>query len=218
MFKIGITKEKIAENIRELVMKYSRTKTQKETGIPLRTLDNYLSGETEPKLSGAIAIAKALGTSVEYLALREGPEVFDFKDRGEFKAASSLFEGTGIEISVQKRKNPWAEDIYMEVTQKYLSEVTSSFRMFKVLGDSMASYKKGDLLLVDESKNELNDGATFVFSYMNNQLIREVQLVPGEGWLLKTNNPNYKDQLLDLEKYKDEITVMGRVTSAVTFF
>ncbi|NVK42143.1 MAG: LexA family transcriptional regulator [Oceanospirillaceae bacterium] len=219
MFNIGITREKLSENIRELVMKYSRTKTQKETGIPLRTLDNYLSGETEPKLSGALAIAKALGTTVEYLALREGPESFEFKDRGDNSAALSLFEKKPSDegsFEFEKPKNSAAYEQYLEVLNKLSLQDIETQKLVRVHGDSMPPYKRGDLLVIDESNKLLVDGALYVFSYLNTQLIRQVQLVPGEGWLLKTNNPNYEDRILDINNNND-VEIEGRVIASTIF-
>lgn len=44
-----------------------------KTGLPRRTLGNYLAGRNEPKTSGLAAIAKAAGVSVAWLATGEGP-------------------------------------------------------------------------------------------------------------------------------------------------
>ena len=41
-------------------------------GIPRRTLENYLSGSSEPKTSVMVKIAKAAGVSVSWLATGEG--------------------------------------------------------------------------------------------------------------------------------------------------
>lgn len=54
------------------------------TGIPRRSLENYLSGKTVPKLKPLLAIAKTAGVSLDWLATGEGP-----KQRREAMAASS---------------------------------------------------------------------------------------------------------------------------------
>lgn len=43
-----------------------------KTGIPRRTLENYLSGESEPKISRVVEIADAVGLSVSWLATGKG--------------------------------------------------------------------------------------------------------------------------------------------------
>ncbi|MBL4800895.1 MAG: helix-turn-helix domain-containing protein [Emcibacter sp.] len=49
----------------------------KKSGVPRRTLGNYISGDTEPKLGGLTAISEATGTSLEWLARGEGPIMRD---------------------------------------------------------------------------------------------------------------------------------------------
>lgn len=46
----------------------STTDLSWETRIPVRTIARWAAGETEPKLSKAHLIAKALGTTTDYLA------------------------------------------------------------------------------------------------------------------------------------------------------
>lgn len=45
----------------------------RKSGVPRRTLENYLSGRSEPKASGLAAIAKAVDVSLDWLILGEGP-------------------------------------------------------------------------------------------------------------------------------------------------
>ncbi|MBF5094708.1 helix-turn-helix transcriptional regulator [Azospirillum sp. INR13] len=45
----------------------------RRTGIPRRSLENYLSGKTTPKLKPIIAIAKTAGVQLEWLATGDGP-------------------------------------------------------------------------------------------------------------------------------------------------
>lgn len=46
-----------------------------ESGVPKRTIDNWTSPsrKTEPKVQDAVAVAMALGTTVEYLVTGESP-------------------------------------------------------------------------------------------------------------------------------------------------
>jgi transcriptional regulator with XRE-family HTH domain len=45
----------------------------KAAGMPRRTLESYMSGKAEPKVSALVAIAKAAGVSIAWLATGEAP-------------------------------------------------------------------------------------------------------------------------------------------------
>jgi len=46
-----------------------------KAGIPRSTLETYLTGKAEPKISRLVAIAQVAGVSVSWLATGEGPEI-----------------------------------------------------------------------------------------------------------------------------------------------
>ena len=48
----------------------------RKTAIPRRTLESYLTGESEPKTSRLVAIAEASGVTVEWLATGREPPPF----------------------------------------------------------------------------------------------------------------------------------------------
>lgn len=50
------------------------------SAIPRRTLESYLSGQSEPNVSRLVALAEAVGVSVEWLATGEGEMMRDARD------------------------------------------------------------------------------------------------------------------------------------------
>lgn len=52
----------------------------KEAAINRRTLETYISGQAEPKISKIVAIAKAVGVSIDWLATGEGEMLATSKD------------------------------------------------------------------------------------------------------------------------------------------
>ena len=59
----------VAERIKEAIKEAGGYKAISEsTGLNIRTLTRITSGETDPKLSNFLAIAKATNTSLNYLA------------------------------------------------------------------------------------------------------------------------------------------------------
>jgi hypothetical protein len=219
MPKITLTKEQIADNIRDIVMAYGRAETSNGSSIPPRTLDSYLSGESEPKVSKALAIAKTVNTTVEYLVLREGPKTLG--------GAHNKGGSNDYELSLREPRPSYSsntlnatEELRVAVDARMSKEELSADKviMVKVDSEGMASIKKGDLALVNTASTQFISGALFLFDYMGNQLIREVHLVPGQGWLLKTDNPQFQDHLVGIESIQDDLKIKGQIISVSKFF
>lgn len=64
----------LAERIRECAgIVGSGDALAEQSGIPRRTLENYLSGKSEPKASALLAIAKSAGRSLDWLIAGDDP-------------------------------------------------------------------------------------------------------------------------------------------------
>jgi phage repressor protein C with HTH and peptisase S24 domain len=75
----------LAERIRwcARVKMKSGNELAKESALPRRTLESYMAGKAEPKVSALVAIAKAAGVSIAWLATGEAPvhapeRIFEF--------------------------------------------------------------------------------------------------------------------------------------------
>lgn len=220
MFKNLISREQLAENIRALVMAFSRTKLQKESGLGLRTLDNYLSGDSEPKVTAALAMARILGTTVEYMTLREGPKSFSSHDLADYQQLTEQVKESAIDYSSASKRDA-LEDLHNShkvlLGMKRSSGLKRENLVLKsVDSNSMDGFKKGDMVLVDSSDQELSDGNLFYLTFMGAGLIREASLVPGKGWLLRTNNDKHEDLLFDIDLAG--LKVEGRLISITKFF
>ena len=70
---MNIYDEKIADRIRECAKKVgSGNELTRLTGIKRRTLEDYMTGTSEPKASALYAIAKAAKVSLDWLIAGEG--------------------------------------------------------------------------------------------------------------------------------------------------
>lgn len=219
MPRINLTKEQIAGNIRDIVMTYGRTEVSTGSSIPSRTLDSYLSGESEPKVSKALAIAKTVNTTVEYLVLREGPKTLNefYGHNDAINDAATVREPSASYVSSALNA---VEELSMAVDARIIKEELSpeNIILVKVDNEGMASIKKGDLALVNTASTELVSGGLFLFDYLGNQLIREVHLVPGQGWLLKTDNLQLQDHLVDVSGIQADLKIKGQIVSISKFF
>lgn len=219
MFKLSLTKEQIAENIKELVLGKSRTAVHQDTGIPYRTLDSYMSGATEPKLMNSILIAKSVGTSVEHMALREDPGLqagnsikSDVAPYTTQKVVTTNFDGL---LDKETNFNKLMTIVRSQISPQKLN--LSDLQLSLVEGDDFGPLNKGDVIMIDPSSTTPVNGQRFVFEYMDNQLIRELELVPGKGWVLKAMNERGEDQLLDLDD-EQGLKIVGRIVSSINFF
>ncbi len=225
---MAVSKQELAKNLREAVLKFSRLEAQKKSGIALRTLDNYLSGDTEPKVSAALAIADALGVTVEYLMLRKGPkswspgDVLDFLEDNKSIWDQPLIDSKirqGFENQSKKSVDGLYQALYDKFVSAELDQESSLQELIEVESDSMTPvFSKGDLVVVDKSIKEFTDGGLFALNYMGNQLIRQTQLVPGQGWLLKSSNNEYQDQVVNPEPSNSELVVIGKIISVTKLF
>ncbi|MGR6871210.1 S24 family peptidase [Pseudomonas sp. HK3] len=181
-----------------------------------------MSGESEPKLGNGILMAKAVGTTVEYMTLREGPASFsnvDIDDYKEGRQGKVREQAMVYNVSHFKPKESSLDQLTSGIRSQVMGQglTLSDLQVCKVESEELESLRKGDLLLIDPSSTSPVNGQVFVFEYMNNQLIRETQLIPGKGWLLKTNNDKYQDQLLDLST-EDGLKIIGKVVVSANFF
>ena len=219
MPKINLTKEQIADNIRDIVMAFGRAETSHGSSIPPRTLDSYLSGESEPKVSKALAIAKTVNTTVEYLVLREGPETIDGPYEKNYSLPSKL--SLREPAPTYSHSNLKAtEELCLAIDARVSKEELSpeAIIMVKVDSEEMSSIKKGDLALVNTANTQLVSGGLFLFDYLGNQVIREARLVPGQGWLLKSDEPQYKGHEINYDTVQEDLKIKGQIVCVSKFF
>lgn len=106
------------------------------TGIPRRTLENYLSGESEPKITRVVEIADAVGVYVEWLATGRGPmrkiaedaldDPIPFEDEGEKHAVqqskSLAFRADMLPVEL-KQNPPHADEDLMSTIGELVASV-----------------------------------------------------------------------------------------------
>jgi len=69
----GFSKDDLRDRLRQCAeLAGSGDALSQKTAIPRRTLETYLTGESEPKASRLVAIAAAAGVSVDWLATGRG--------------------------------------------------------------------------------------------------------------------------------------------------
>lgn len=201
----------------------------RKTAIPRRTLETYLSGETEPKPSRLFAIAGAAGVRPEWLLTGEPPmtrgtdgiavptggappiatvglleERFTLLPRYDVRAAAgdgALVHSEQI-VDFLAFQTDWLRRV-IGVEPRHLALISA-------VGDSMVpTIKDGDLLLVDLAP-ELRDGLIYALADDGMIVIKRVQR-PGDGTVrLLSDNPTYPPRELSRQDAA-ALRVVGRV-------
>lgn len=147
---MNIYDEKIADRIRECAKKVgSGNELTRLTGIKRRTLEDYMTGTSEPKASALYAIAKAAKVSLDWLIAGEGEadktasHVTFALDMEALEAAIKLVERiakqNGINL-VPEKKASVVSIIYEEIadspSENYESKIdmTNIVRLVKLAG------------------------------------------------------------------------------------
>jgi Predicted transcriptional regulator len=241
--KSKYVKADVAANIREMILKVSsRSQVKAISQIPMRTLDSYISGDAEPKLSAALAIAESLQTTVEYMALRTGPKKLDneflesyieWKNLGEcedeklnklVKLEKRIQFVDKIEnLDLEELVNQSTPNIPLNVSFDYIREFHlrdidhDRLMVTKMAGSNMSpKIESGEIIEIDQSKTELIDGEIFLFEQKNIRFVREVHLVPGKGFTLININSDYTDTS-EVTSNMSDLKINGRVVSVKKF-
>nr|WP_089084536.1 helix-turn-helix transcriptional regulator [Aquitalea magnusonii] len=200
------------------------------SGVSQTGLQRLINGG-EPTLSTLIALAKAGGVSVEWLATGQGAsptdqavdgnkrscpchdtlgnpvdlEEFVFIPRYNLKAAA----GHGAAVSGEKPmftmsfRKYWIEN-YLRVDPKDLS-------VLSVKGDSMEGVLNDrDVILVNHADTHLTSGL-YVLRVDNDLIVKRVQKLPGAKLRVLSANEAYDPFEIDMNSPDVDFSVIGRV-------
>lgn len=208
----------LAERLRDLVHKSGgNAEIAKRTGIPLRTLNGYLGGEAEPRLSTLELILGACGTTVaEFWAPRDGEakirlfaEVgagFVFVPKLEVRAsagAGQLAPAPAIDGDVVAFREDWMRRIGLHAGRA---------QALVAVGDSMEpTIRDGDLLLIDRSIDHVMDNGIYVVVLGGYVMVKRMQIRRDGSVVLRSDNADrYDDEVVPAEDVH-ELIVEGRV-------
>jgi len=87
-----------------------------------------------------------------------------------------------------------------------------SMALLDLLGDSMApTLIPGDLVLVDQSQQQIKDGLLYAFGVGDDFLVKRVQLQVDGSYKLQCDNPKYAEQIYNPKDPTISPTVIGQV-------
>ena len=186
-----------------------------KAGMSARSLDDYLAGKAEPKLSRLLAISTASGVSLKWLATGEGPiepTTSDDASLAKFVLVPrydvSASAGPGALISSEHVKDRLAfQEMWFRTT---LRVDPARCGLIDVVGDSMEpTLRTGDVVLVDFSVDRLRDDSIYVIEMEGEVQVKRLQRLLG-GAVIRSDNPAYQPITLDKDQV-EQLRVIGRV-------
>lgn len=185
------------------------------TGIPRRTLEYYLTGQVEPKISRCLCIANAVGVNVSWLASGEGEISSGEPAVSDIDVARVPVYAMGEMVDGQIWRDATRLVDHMLFSSQWLTR--KNLQMDKLAGmniqdDAMeVTLRRDDRVLVDLRYDTLREDGLYAI-FLNGCLsVRRLQRQIG-GLAIICDNVAYQPQLFTSEQIEPGIfKVLGRV-------
>jgi len=190
------------------------------TTIPRRTLEYYLTGQSEPKVARCVEIAKAVGVDVGWLASGEGSKLRGIPAKTEVDddkyAYVPLYDarcsaGHGAWSDGAKVLTMLAFTAYSLRKQGLDPAKLSAIR---VDGDSMEGLlNDGDTVMIDHSRSSLEGEAVYVIRLDDHLYAKRLQRQFDGSIHIISENKAYRDMIVPKDRLND-LDIIGRVVWA----
>ncbi|MGK7345428.1 MAG: LexA family transcriptional regulator [Candidatus Nitrospinota bacterium M3_3B_026] len=198
------------------MMAGNATALSKKSGVSRRAVGLYLSGKSDPTRKRLVAMAKAAGVTVEWLATGEGPIQRGGRPRETaedflyvpFFDAGTLWDGT----SLPRRSGGGASfPLDDEWIKNRLRDNSHSLVMITVSGDCMEpTINSGDILLLDIGQRDIVFDAIYALREGRAVVARRVQRMYDGRVKVKCDNTAYEDQVIP-KNGTGAVDILGRV-------
>lgn len=213
--------EGLADRIRQCAeMAGSGDELARLTTIPRRTLEYYLTGQSEPKVARCVEIAKAVGVDVGWLASGEGSKLRSTSAKTEVDddkyAYVPLYDarcsaGHGAWSDGAKVLTMLAFTAYSLRKQGLDPAKLSAIR---VDGDSMEGLlNDGDTVMIDHSRSSLEGEAVYVIRLDDHLYAKRLQRQFDGSIHIISENKAYRDMIVPKDRLND-LDIIGRVVWA----
>lgn len=188
-----------------------------QTGIPRRTLETYLSGQTEPKLSKIIALATCCSVDIQWLMLGVGASTEVSETSSEWADIvlldSVLSDQRGRALNIDLQETAILELLTRHSLPKTAILTAIKYRIpslekygldpeqvlaLRVAGDAMAPMINNiDTVLVDVQPSVMRADEVSVFRVGDQLLVRRLQFLPNGQAQLTADQPTYAPILFE---------------------
>ncbi|WP_336800620.1 XRE family transcriptional regulator [Kaistia sp. MMO-174] len=225
----AIDLNEVAERLRLIVRQSGGNQRVSElSGVPLRTLNGYLSGETEPKLSTLAKVLRSCGVSIsEFLAgdWLQSDATNGIVDSRSISATTGIPAGFVAVPRLQVRASAGRGRIatidlledgeFIAFREDWMRRIGLNPKFAQALtavGDSMEpTIRDGDLLLIDRSIDRVVDNGIYVAVVGGMVVVKRVQTrLDGSVVLKSDNRDRYDDEVVPAHDVPDLI-IEGRV-------
>lgn len=207
----------------------SAEKLARLSGMSSRVIGKYLSGDTDPSRERLIALARAAGVTVEWLATGEGMmrpgerNIVSADHAAQYVGADDLDKDYvlvpryDVKASAGGGTMIHSEQIVdhlvfkAEWVHNALGVSVRDLALISVKGDSMEpTLSNGDLILIDISSSRVEDNAIYVLQFNDALLVKRIQRKFDGSVVIKSDNQVYEPETLK-EEAVDQLNVIGRV-------
>lgn len=190
------------------------------TGIPRRTLEYYLTGQSEPKVARCIDIAKAVGVDLTWLASGEGEPFPASAKEAPLDADTYAFIPL-YDARCSSGHGAWNERARvltnLAFTRYSLRKKGLSPERLACLrndGDSMKGLiEDDDTVMIDQSRNALEGEGVYVILLNDHLYAKRLQREFDGSVLIISHNKEYKDLVVPQNRL-DELVIVGRAVWA----
>ncbi|PCI85744.1 MAG: hypothetical protein COB24_11805 [Hyphomicrobiales bacterium] len=187
----------------------------KKSNIPLSTLDFYIAGKSDFKLTKLKEIAEACNVSLDWLIgdetsgnsndLNSLSNDFALVPQLNIEASAGLGLVNGDHEIVENHiafKKEWLRR--HDINPAFASAIT-------VAGDSMdPTIRNGDTLLIDTSINEIRDNGIYIVIVNGMTMVKRVHIKLNRSITLISDNSNYPDEEILFDEIH-QLHIAGRV-------
>lgn len=212
--------EGLAERIRQCAdIAGSGDELARLTAIPRRTLEYYLTGQSEPKVARCVDIAKAVGVDIGWLASGEGEKL---KGTSPQPVAVDRYAYVPLyDAHCSAGHGAWSEGAKV-LTQLAFTAYSlrkkglDSTRLsaIRVDGDSMEGLlSDGDTVMIDHSRSSLEGEAVYVIRLDDHLYAKRLQRQFDGSIHIISENKAYRDMVVPRDQLND-LEIIGRVVWA----
>lgn len=176
-----------------------------QSGVPLRTLNSYLSAAADPKVTKLHRLAEACGTTVDVLLGRKPPAVSAGSSISPVQGGADIVIVPRLEIRASAGRGravvPVEADAqgfaFQRAWLRSLNITPGNAEFVLAEGDSMEpTIKDGDMMLVDRGYGDVVNGKIYILVVDGLVLVKRINKLASGGLMLISDNELYPNETI----------------------